>query len=219
MRRQLCYARIAWCAGMLFAVPTFAQSVTFDGLPVGETFGPPEFEAGDVIHTENGISVTIEEFLNGAGVPVFFGPAQVFAAGDPMPGFPPGLPSGFGDGNVMFTPNVSLEFDLANVGPINQVAFEWANGGGNENISVNGEEIWFQSIVTAPTEIAPGVTLTASFDELTLVGTANLVGPIESLRVGGQEFAIDSIVAVPEPATLVCLAFGLVAAFSRRRKL
>ena len=157
------------------------------------------------------------EFVDGGGGAVWFGPSEWGAAGDPMPGLPPGLPSGFGNGNVMFTPNVSLEFDFADIGPIDQVTFEWANGGGNENISVNGEEIWFQSIVTAPTEIAPGVTLTASFDKLTLVGTANLVGPIESLRVGGQEFAIDSIVAVPEPATLVCLALGLAAAFSRRR--
>jgi len=182
-----------------------ASIVTFDEIPVGTIFGPSSNNPGDLIFVEDGISVTLEEFLSTSGTLHFLGPAQVFAFGDTPPGFanPPDL----GSGHFMFISNISLEFDFTGLAtPVTHLTVAFADGGGTENIAVNGYPTWAGSILSAPADIAPGVTLTV------VPGLIELVGPIQSLRIAGQEFAIDNVIAVPAPSSI---AVGLLVLFRR----
>jgi hypothetical protein len=104
--------------------------------------------------------------------------------------------------------NINLVFDFTSLGiDVDCVEFQFLDTGGNENISVNSEPIFAGELSAAPTNIAPGVTLNI----MTWAGTggvegkATLIGPVEKLLVGGQEFWIDNICAYHISATDVDL--------------
>lgn len=214
-----CSSRIARSLALLSLVSaTQGAAVTFDGLGVGTTYGSPTYSPGDPIFTEDGIVVSVEDFFYSSGASTFSGPAEVFAFGDMPPyGFP--FAPNLGSGRFMGTPNISLGFDFSGLGfVVDHLTAEFANGGGNENISVNNQPIWFDQIMTAPAAIAPGVILSASYDPLTLLGTIELTGVIDAFRIGGQEFAVDNIAVTPEPASVMLLAMGGVLLLRRRRR-
>ena len=64
-----------------------------------------------------------------------------------------------------------------------------------------------------PANVAPGVSALVTGDMITLTGVVN------RFQIGGQELAIDTIVAVPEPATLGLLGLGAATLMLRRRRL
>jgi hypothetical protein len=155
-------------------------------LAIGTQYGAPAGQhSGDVIFTSNGIQVSVFDFnfTNGGGT---FNLAQIDAA----------LPT-FGSGQIMRTNNINLEFDFTNVGfTPNEVRFEFLDSGGFENISVNGSPIFAGELSAAPNPIG-GVNIAVTTTPVGggKKGIVVLTGPVQRLRVGGQEFWIDNVCA------------------------
>jgi len=171
--------------GIFFLLPFFAfaqlqNCVDFETQALGTNYGNGINTQGEVIFTQMDIPVSVEyfEWTGGGGT---FGTAFI-ADGTTV----------FGTMNSMWTNNINLGFDFSGIGYIpNRVSFDYADFGGNENISVNGEPIFAGELDMAP--MPPGITMI-----LTDMGTymhATLYGPVTSLVVGGQEFQIDNICA------------------------
>ncbi len=161
--------------------------VTFDALTPGTRYGASAGQvSGDVIFTEDGIPVSvlaIPSALEGGA----FGECQVKPA-----------TSQFGTGRFMEINNINLKFDLTGLGGVVDFAsFAFADFGGAQFLSVNGEPISRTQLTAGVTRIAPGVnlnvTITSPAGTRPITGVAMLSGPVETLIVGGQEFALDSL--------------------------
>ncbi|MFQ5864742.1 MAG: FlgD immunoglobulin-like domain containing protein [bacterium] len=177
-------------AFFIIVFPAFGISqmcVDFQSLVLGTQYGNPVGNApGQVIFTENGIPVSVEnfDFVGGGGT---FNFCQVDAAF-----------SGFGAGNTMQTNNINLKFDFTGLAfTANRVSFEFADLAGDENISVNGQPILAGQLTAAVGIIVPGVTLSISTTAIPggIKGTAVLRGPVSTLLIGGQEFWLDDVCA------------------------
>lgn len=164
-----------------------------------EDFGPPAGPGqvagvpagllpGAVLYARNGIAVSVHELRRSAGGSLFdYG--RILGT-NPPPRFDTHL---FGSGQTAILTNVTLGFDFRRVGFTPQkVTFEFADMGGFENFSVNGSPapIYAGELTSAP--CPPGFTCV--FDvEPDGRGTATVIGPVTELRVGGQEFFLDSV--------------------------
>lgn len=195
------------------SVSSAAEAIlTFDTLLVGTQYGNPVGDApGDLVFTESGVDVSVEnfDFSGGGGT---FGFALVAAPGMNVPG---AGSFDFGSGNLIGTNNINLEFDFSNVGfVVDHVTVQYANNGGSENISVNGGPVTATAISLAPANIAPGVTLGVT--QMGDIFTLELTGVVTSFRIGGQEFGFDTVVATPEPASILLLT--ITSTFAMRRK-
>jgi hypothetical protein len=92
------------------------------------------------------------------------------------------------------------------------VTLDYAEFGGSDNFEVNGAGLFqVSSLQNVPATVAPNV-MAAVFGSQIL-----LIGPVESLLIGGQELAIDNIHAVPEPMTSLLLLAGAIVGIRRRR--
>lgn len=118
-------------------------------------------------------------------------------------------------GNEIWTNNINLSFGFS-VQPLQGLSFQFGDSGGNENISINGD---FRN-VNSLTELH-GLTVGGAV--ITVIQTGNgqgalfAIGEVSSFAVGGQEFAIDNVIAcIPEPASMALL--GLGALLLRRRR-
>jgi hypothetical protein len=190
-----------------------AESIlTFETLLVGTQYGNPVGDMpGDFVFSESGVDVSVEffDFSGGGGS---FGFALVAAPGMDVPG---AGSFDFGSGNLIGTNNVNLEFDFTNVGfVVDHVTVQYANNGGSENISVNGGPVTATEIALAPANIAPGVTLGVT--QMGDIFTLELTGVVTSFRIGGQEFGFDTVIATPEPASILLLT--IATGFVLRRK-
>lgn len=188
-----CLALAAYVSAAPFGL---AATVDFDELTPGTSFGGHVGDnPGDVVHVEDLVSMSIEEFFVGSFV-----------------GFNTATVGGrFVDLVDTTDPldlhNISVRFDFANLSfAATSVKIEyWCFGGANE-LAVNDETIHsFYSFNNLPANVASGVAATAAD------GTVTLDGPIHSFRIGGQELSIDNMIAIPEPVSLILLAFGVVA--------
>ena len=171
------------------------QCIDFEGLENGSSYGEASgHQPHDEIYEEDGVVVSLEEFhyFNGT---TGFGNALI-------------TNDIFGEyfhseGLYVFPSNINLHFDFSNQSqPVTALCLQFLDGGGEENISVNGEPVRvLESFLDAPTEIAPGVILDVFTDPNSnlLAGTLCLSGPIESLLIGGQEFALDAICFTSSP--------------------
>lgn len=166
----------------------------FESFPANTQLGPASGNSpGDVLFSEAGIEVSIHEILYPDGS-AGFGNAMIYDAS-----------AGWLDGQFLLMGNNSLQFDLSQAGgALNQLCFDFFDGGGVENFAINGSSA---AIVQNFSEIAglsfPGVTV-----EVDLVGDSTLewgsvciAGDIRSLLIGGQEFGIDNVCA---QAVLAC---------------
>jgi hypothetical protein len=98
----------------------------------------------------------------------------------------------------MRTNNINLEFDFGNIGFVPAaVKFEFLDRGGVDNISVNGSPIFAGDISAVPGSLG-GVTVSVSTTPVTggKQGLVTLAGPIQKLRIGGQELWIDNLCAM-----------------------
>ncbi len=100
--------------------------------------------------------------------------------------------------NYIFPSNINLQFDFGALRrQVRQVCINFIDGGGVENLAVNGSDIRvLQSFVELNGQtIAPGVTarveLSDDFDFP--AGTLCLTGEIDFLLIGGQELALDDV--------------------------
>jgi len=177
----------------------FGAQVTFESLATGTSYGSANRSPGDFLFAEDGINVTGQTFHFGSFSDFFLATING-----------PGTDS-FATKHVSFN-NINFGFDLSGVGPVNSVDIQYQYFGGENNFSVNGGPIIeIDDFTTMSPLVAPGVTATVDSDSI------HLSGVVTSFLIGGQELAVDNIVAVPEPTCLLLLAGGLGAAFLRRR--
>lgn len=190
---------LAVIAGLTLAsAAAAAAQVNFETLTTGQTFGSATNTPGEVVFTQEGIDVSVETFQFGEFQDMNL--ATINGPGTDL----------FATKHVFFD-NINFGFDLTGVAPINDVTIEYHEFGGVNNFSVNGGSILeLPAMTSMPMNVAPGVTATVDEDSI------HLSGPISSFLIGGQELAIDNVVAIPEPTCLVLLAVGLGAGLLRR---
>lgn len=186
----------------LFLFPNIGAGavIDFESIPPGTVFGGVAGNLpGDVVYTQDGIAMSVQQFFLGSYTG--FVRAQVGGKYDP---FVPTTPLGL--------ENISVLFDFTAMGfDVTTMTLEYYQFGGANNFAVNGGTIYQVNAFSAlPLNIAPGVF--AFVTNSTVV----LTGDIKSVRVGGQELAIDNVTAIPEPGCLLLLLAG-VGAFALRK--
>lgn len=179
MKTKFTFTTIIFLFGSIFL---FSQNcVDFESLTVGTEYGDGYNTIGEVIFTENDIPVSVEYFeWNTGGTFNIATVENAFA--------------GFGTGKIMNTNNINLGFDFTNL-PYNvhEVIIKYADVGGHENLSVNGEPMYVGELTAAPN--FPGVLVNVTQVPISggHRGLVILTGNIESLVIGGQEFWLDDI--------------------------
>lgn len=203
------------CVMTYFAGTSQAASVGFEALPLGTIFGSPNQNPGDSIFSEDGVQAYIHPFFFAPGGSVFH-TAKVYNSTGPFPDFPSNFNFATASGHVMYLSNVGMQFVFTGVGhPVNRVSFDFAFGGGDLNFSANDSNLYLY-IPPDQTAVAPGVTITTTFNMLTQLGHMELNGPITKLQIGGQEFAMDNLMVIPEPLSMLPMITGF---FLFRRRL
>ncbi len=168
---------------LLLALPAFANTVTYDLEPMGMTYGIPAGQVpGDWIFSEDSADLYVTDFYV-AGSP-YFNQARIEA---------PYL--GFGSVQILGINNIGLIYDFNAAG---DASFEFLDTGGTVNIQVNG----FGAVIEAPDfpslgtfSPAPGVIMSTTWVAIPggIIGTVTLTGPVQKLRVGGQELWVDDM--------------------------
>ena len=154
--------------------------VDFDLLGIGTNYGNGINAIGDVIFTENDIPVSVEYF-NWTGGGGTFGNAHVLD-GNPV----------YGTGNAMWTSNINLQFDLSDLTYVtNWISFDYNDGGGNENFSINNMPIFVGELdeLLLPPGFSMGITDMGDYMHFVITSEA----VITKFLVGGQEFSIDNV--------------------------
>lgn len=167
-----------------------AAVVDFDDLISGTVYN-----VGDSF-VSSGVSMTVADFqwsnsnwFTGGTVPIGHGL----------------LTGGYGN-ELEWINNANIDFDFS--GSVNDIAFQFMDGGGNLNIEINGD---FRNI--SDFGVIDGLSVGGTsvvLHNTPSLGTLYINGTINSFSVGGQELNIDNVwySAVPEPATLILLGLG-----------
>jgi hypothetical protein len=161
--------------------------VDFETQPIGMFWGSTAGNVpGDMIFVEDSIPVGVTTLTLGAYTGFY--EARIIGATDCL------------ISHSCWTSNINLWFDIAAATPsTSSVIFEFQDYGGAENLEVNGAPRYEGDITSAPFNIAPGVTCTVvswpsgSGSEC---GIVTLVGNVQQLIVGGQEFELDNICVI-----------------------
>jgi len=187
--------------------PSPAQTMDFESVPPGTTWGVGTQSPGDPVLSEGNIMMSVETFFFTQSNTEFFR-AEVPLAGNPISGtFPT---------QELSLDGISVDFDFTGLGfGVNVVSLEFVDAGGTSNFGVNGMPIHILNPLSSlPAIVAPGIS--AMFQGNTLTVDAGDQS-ITSLLIGGQELVIDNVRAVPEPAAGMLLLLGLAAGLRRRR--
>jgi hypothetical protein len=199
IRAVLLCAAVAACGEDTGTRATAAGPSLAGAPPACVEFGPPPAPGtiwgspaghlpGTVVHTENGIDVSVEP-LNWVGGGGTFNFAEI-----DLP------PAAFGSGQVAGTNNIHLRFNFMYLGWVtNKVHFTFLDLGGNENLKVNSSAYHVGELTAAPAvlgsrnvNVAWSAVPGGKTGQVTIWG-----GPIKSMVVGGQEFWIDRVCAEP----------------------
>jgi hypothetical protein len=206
MKTMMAYKKILCVCTAVAAIAVSAKdasatTIDFEDLTLGT-----EYNVGDTF-TSAGVQITGEEFFSLSGDPITGGSVTVGNGG--IAGGA-GLELGWID-------NINLRFNFG--APLDGLALQYGEFGGNINLEINGTLVNVENFA----DIDPTVAGTSIFALDTGVGTGSLfiIGNINSFAIGGQELAIDNIVAsvVPEPATITMLGFGILLAIKRKKPL
>ena len=191
-------ARI-WVAAVCGISPIcLAATMEFESVPVGTKYGGDFGNVpGQVVLTENGIKMSVEQF--------FF---QQFT------GFFQAEVTGPANDHELALDNINVLFDLTAL-PFNvsSLTLQYSELGGEDNFAVNGGSILqLPNITNIPVNVAPGVTALVDGGRITLTGG------IDRVLIGGQELSVDTVVAVPEPTSLLLLGTGGAILLRRLRR-
>jgi len=162
----------------------------FDELEMGEEYNEATQPPGANLFNINGINATLEPFTYFDGSTDIHGVWVDHGIEAPL------------EDNALWISNSTLLFDFSDLNePTTQVRFDYWDGGGEENIAINGMPVLVvNDFSEVPQNIAPDVTLTLSFTP-PFVGQIILEGNIQSLKIGGQEFMLDNLCyALPSTA-------------------
>ncbi len=156
-------------------------------LALGTQYGTPAGHApGTVVFTSNGIPVSVHDFFFVGGSTFNF--AEIAVA--PFP---------FSPGQSINTNNINLEFDFSGLSfEATALRLSYLDLGGNENLSINGSPLHIGELSAAPTPMG-GVNVTVSTVAVPggQRGNVSLSGTVQRLRIGGQEFWLDQVCAIP----------------------
>lgn len=160
------------------------RQVGFDDLARGQTF-----RVGERL-TSNGVMGETREFTWSNGQTTNQGFARVEAA----------RLSG-GSGNELNLNNINLGF-AAGGAPWREISAQFGYGGGNLNLSVNGELRNTGSPTALNNQTIGGVAVSVTFAAPgnQRQGVIRLSGAIDRFALGGQEFWIDNLAFAGEPA-------------------
>ncbi|MBM4104595.1 MAG: PEP-CTERM sorting domain-containing protein [Planctomycetes bacterium] len=165
-----------------------AYVVTFENLTLGN-----EFHVGDTF-TSGGMTATGGEYFWASGS-TLAGVATVKNDG-----------KAGGAGNEIWFNNINLNFSYA-VKPLSGVSLMFGEYGGNVNLSINGDLKKAADFSALNGTTIGGATVFVTGSNAS--GSIFAVGPISSFGIGGQELAIDNIIAcIPEPASMALVALG-----------
>lgn len=172
--------------------PPPASPVCIDFEPpmaLGTQYGTPAGHApGTVVFTSNGIPVSVHDFFFVGGGSTF-NVAEIAVA--PFP---------FSPGQSINTNNINLEFDFTGLSfEATALRLSYLDLGGNENLSVNGSPLHIGELSAAPSPMG-GVNVTVSTVAVAGGQRGNVSlsgGTIKRLRIGGQEFWLDQVCAIP----------------------
>lgn len=203
---------VAGLAVSVWASVCAAAVLDFENVPVGTRYGRQFGNTpGQIVLTQDGIRMSVENFFFTSQNFVGFARGEVGGNVDP---FFPSTP--------LELDNLNVRFDFTQVGfDVTQVSLEYLELGGLDNFSVNGQPIIETTPLSLlPTNIAPGVALLNELlDASTGRSRITLIGDIDSVLIGGQEFGVDTIIAIPEPATIAQLSVcGFALVILRRRR-
>lgn len=183
------------------------QCVEMEELEVGTIYGTASgMQAGDIAFVEDDVSVSVDSFMYFNGDKAFLN-----ATIDDGSFGPPGNPL---TGNYAFVSNINMVFDFTGLAqPVVAVSFGFVDGGGEENFAINGGELFvlndFHELLL---QDIPGfnIHLTPAPDDSDISGYITILGPVETLTIGGQELGLDNICTVTAPP---CVIGDLVADF------
>lgn len=192
---------LAICIGLCMTSSADTAQIDFETVPLGTVYGAPNDSPSDVVLSQDGIDMSVEQFRLGTFVGFFR--AEI---GGAYGVFFPTTPIGLN--------NISLQFDFADVGfDVNLVTVDYLEFGGMSNFSVNGlPPFELASLDDIPTNVGSGITASVAGNVITLSGD------IDRFLVGGQEIALDNIIAIPEPTTLILMGYAGVVLLARRRR-
>ena len=156
-----------------------------ESLALGTTWGSSYGNVpGDLIFNEDGIDVALDIFDTGSGL--VFNNASIASAFAPI-----------GTDNVIAPSNINLVYDFAGLGTVDSVTIDFFDGAGVENLEINGETLHIGEFEAMPNNIASGVTLYVDYTDYSTyqVGKITLVGDVQKMKIGGQQFYIDNVCA------------------------
>ena len=168
------------------------QCIEFEELPPNAIFGDSLNPPGSVLFTEDMVPVGINRFISGDAT--FFG--KTWVTTDIFGG-------NFkkASGQYLFVSNTNLTFYLGRAQkPINQVCFDFFEGGGSLNLGINGNQVVelrsFSDLRNL--QLPDGIKAEVYYDttattNVPRMGTVCLYGDIRQLTLGGQELGLDNV--------------------------
>ena len=164
----------------------------FEGIDKGTEYNENNTEAGQVVARRWEVGLSFKEFT--LGTFSNYGFAQVTTPPDSF--FPPAVNAT----QTLLLNNINAMFDYTALPfPVGKVKFDYVDLGGQENLDINGIGRYEGELDAIPPNFFPGftVTVTTSTASGGVVGTVEICADagqaIESVTVGGQEFAIDNV--------------------------
>ncbi len=157
---------------------------------------------GDIIFTEGGIDVSIDELDSFLYPPNLYNKIEITTS--PV--------STFGIDEVMHTNNTTAMFDLSAI-VTDSVCIEWLDLGGFEVLEINGALVsspnGYGQLLGLPSALGgtsiqitgnPILTIVGGIPTITgYQGKILIIGNVDSLRLGGQEFWIDNLCVSESP--------------------
>ncbi|MCI5081755.1 MAG: hypothetical protein MRY78_08690, partial [Saprospiraceae bacterium] len=159
----------------------------FEGLDPNTSYGSnTTYEPGDVFHTEQQVNMSLETFYYPDGSSAFWNLQTTTNIFNEFPD---------ASDQYLFISNINLTFDLTPLeNTFDQLCFSFFDGGGVENLAINGSDpIVVDNLQQLPNDIN-GVTISVQTNsENPNIGELCLSGNIQTLTIGGQEFGLDAL--------------------------
>ncbi len=176
------------CGSLFFSTPQCdGDCIEFETLAAGTVFKDSinPMTVPDTVHIENNVSMTTNFFINQSGVSLF----------DSISADSASMFFDAADGIQISTQNATIDFTFPPFPnfPCREITFNYFQEGDLNNISINGEPIQlFQRFEDLPYDIATAVVAEV-FPINAREGSIKLKGFIRTVRLGGEELALDNI--------------------------
>lgn len=154
--------------------PSIGKCVDFESLSAGT-----KYLVGDTF-SEAGIKFTVSQFTMSGGVPYTSGEAEIET-----------MQAAGGSGNELWTRNVNIAMDFGT--DISGLTMLFGAHGGDLNIEINGDFVYFDDPATISSTIIGGVHVNTIPSSGVGLWSLELAGTISTIAIGGAEFAMDDV--------------------------